>query len=249
MGKSSILDMIKQVGREGKGFGEIIRRGGLYVLRRLLYPYAVIKILIGDIKGSEKATEFIFSISGGLIRPMQLKSEILQLLNEVEKIKPKKILEIGTANGGTLFSICRSSPKDAKIISIDLPRGKFGGGYANWRKWLYKLFVIGKQKIYFIRNDSHSKQTLEEVEKLLNGGKIDFLFIDGDHTYEGVKRDFNIYSKIVRDGGLIAFHDIARTENDSKVYEFWEEIKKLYNNKEFINNECQGWAGIGIIRK
>jgi hypothetical protein len=34
------------------------------------------------------------------------------------------------------------------------------------------------------------------------------LFIDGDHTYEGVRRDFEMYSPLVRKGGIIAFHDI-----------------------------------------
>jgi len=37
----------------------------------------------------------------------------------------------------------------------------------------------------------------------------DFLFIDGDHTYEGVEGDFEMYSPLVRRGGIIAFHDIV----------------------------------------
>jgi hypothetical protein len=37
--------------------------------------------------------------------------------------------------------------------------------------------------------------------------KIDFLFIDGDHSYEGVKKDFELYSKILSDSGVIVLHD------------------------------------------
>ena len=40
------------------------------------------------------------------------------------------------------------------------------------------------------------------------GEKLDFLFIDGDHSYDGVKADFEMYAPMVRPGGLIAFHDI-----------------------------------------
>lgn len=38
---------------------------------------------------------------------------------------------------------------------------------------------------------------------------MDFLFIDGDHAYEGVKADFEMYSPLVRKGGLVALHDIC----------------------------------------
>jgi len=37
--------------------------------------------------------------------------------------------------------------------------------------------------------------------------KIDLLFIDGDHSYEGVKLDFELYSKILNPNGLILIHD------------------------------------------
>ena len=37
--------------------------------------------------------------------------------------------------------------------------------------------------------------------------KIDFLFIDGDHSYEGVKKDFELYSTILSDKGIIMLHD------------------------------------------
>jgi predicted O-methyltransferase YrrM len=42
----------------------------------------------------------------------------------------------------------------------------------------------------------------------LKDNKVDFLFIDADHSYEGVKKDFEMYSPLVRKGGIIAFHDI-----------------------------------------
>jgi len=51
----------------------------------------------------------------------------------------------------------------------------------------------------------------------LNGEPLDFLFIDGDHTYEGVKRDFEMYSPLVRNGGIIAFHDIVKHPPETVV--------------------------------
>jgi len=48
------------------------------------------------------------------------------------------------------------------------------------------------------------------------------LFPDGDHSYEGVKRDFEMYSPLVRPGGIIAFHDTVFMDG---VRRFWAELK------------------------
>ena len=49
---------------------------------------------------------------------------------------------------------------------------------------------------------------LRAAAQKLGGAELDFLFIDGDHSYAGVKQDFEKYSGYVKRGGLIAFHDI-----------------------------------------
>jgi hypothetical protein len=47
----------------------------------------------------------------------------------LETLKPERILEIGTASGETLFLFTRVSCQNTIVVSIDLPGGKFGGGY------------------------------------------------------------------------------------------------------------------------
>jgi hypothetical protein len=83
----------------------------------------------------------------------------------------------------------------------------------------------------------------------LDGKKADVLFIDGDHTYAGVKKDFAMYSPFVKDDGIIIFHDILENANDPdcQVDKFWQELVQKKISREFINSESQGWAGIGII--
>ena len=94
-------------------------------------------------------------MGGLLIKPMQIKEEISELLKILDKIKPKITLEIGTANGGTLFLFSQVATNDATILSIDLPGGKFGGGYPIWKIPLYKSFARKDQKIYLIRGGKY----------------------------------------------------------------------------------------------
>ena len=183
------------------------------------------------------------------ISPAQVKEEITELVKILARRKPKLVLEVGTARGGTLFLFARISSPDAVILSIDLPGGPFGGGYPEWRILLYKSFAIQNQKINLIRGNSHDFYTRKMVEKILEGRKLDFLFVDGDHTYDGVKTDFEMYGKLVRKDGIIALHDIVPgpPENVGGVPKFWNEIKHNFGYVELVKNRNQSGCGIGII--
>ena len=100
-----------------------------------------------------------------------------------------------------------------------------------------------------LRADSHNPKTFKLVKTVLADKKVGFLFIDGDHTYEGVKRDFKMYSSLVKEGGIVAFHDIVEHDPRSscKVNKFWQEIHKEYEFKEIVKDWDQKWAGIGVI--
>ncbi len=206
-----------------------------------------------DVRGIERSLDFALSheFIGALIAPMQVREEIQELLRLVDSLKPRTVLEIGTANGGTLFLFTRFAASDAELMSIDLPWGRFGGGYSAWRSDLYvnRSFALGEQRIRLIRKDSHSTESLSEVRTMLDGRSVDFLFIDGDHSYEGVRRDFEMYSPLVREGGMIAFHDICPGPQRlvGGVPRFWSEIREGRDIKELVKDPKQGGYGIGVI--
>lgn len=183
------------------------------------------------------------------INPLQIPEEMTKLLEITKKHKPRYLLEIGTALGGTLFSFSRTANPHATLISIDLPGGKFGGGYPIWRIQYYKSFASKYQKIKLLRRSSHDMNTLNKIKSYLNNAQLDMLFIDGDHTYKGVKQDFELYSPLVKKGGLVVFHDIALhpPETGVEVDRFWSEIKQKFSYQEIIKDPNQGSAGIGII--
>src|SRR5207247_1912014 len=77
-----------------------------------------------------------------------------------------------------------------------------------------------------------------------------FLMIDGDHTYEGVRQDFEMYAPLVGDGSPIAFHDILPHPEDSlcEVDRFWNEIRSGYRHVEFIDVPPGAqYGGIGVL--
>lgn len=193
---------------------------------------------------------YCFYVLGGIIRPIQIREEFRAFLQIFKDKSPKIVLEIGTANGGSLFSLCKLAPADAVIISIDLPAGRFGGGYPEWKTPIYELFKKENQRLFLLREDSHLVETVVKIKKILNDKQIDFMFIDGDHTYDGVKKDFEMYSTLVKRQGVIAFHDVTPNgleEFTGGVPIFWKEIKYKYKYKEFIKDENQTGYGIGCL--
>jgi predicted O-methyltransferase YrrM len=189
-----------------------------------------------------------FSYAGAFLRPVQVPEEMVSLLDDVRTLSPKTVLEIGTFRGGTLYLWTRLAQPDATIVSVDLPGGKFGGGYSRLRTPIYRRFPRERQALHLLRANSHDAKTLETVKGLFGPSSIDFLFIDGDHTYEGVKRDWEMYSPLVRKGGLVAFHDVAGNYGETQVKRCWDEMKSDFTYREYMAHP-DGQYGIGVLFK
>ena len=175
--------------------------------------------------------------------------EIITLCERLQKLNPQNIIEIGTYNGGTFFLWAKLF-EIKKLLSIDKPGGHFGGGYNNKKiKFFNCMKKNPKSNFYYLQKDSHKISTLEETYKIFGKHKVDFLFIDGDHTYDGVKKDYEMYSPLVRSGGLVAFHDIVEhtANKNCNVDKLWKEIKHKYNYSEIIESKDQSSFGIGVI--
>jgi predicted O-methyltransferase YrrM len=186
------------------------------------------------------------------IRPKQALDEIRELFEIVKGLETKYVCEIGTWKGGTFYLWCEAAREEATLIALDYLIGPLLHPFSLRRRLFYRHFrKAPSQKIYFVAGDSHKKETLKTVKTKLHGARLDFLFIDGDHTYDGVKRDFEMYSPLVREGGVIAFHDILpRPDCPSvQVERFWREIKLKYRFREFVANSAEpaSRVGIGVI--
>lgn len=182
----------------------------------------------------------------------QKKVEILELLRLLRDLRPKYLCEIGSEGGGTLFLFCNAAAPRARILSIDI-------NFTDEQRWAFRHFGHRGQKVTCLEADSHSKDTLTAVKRWLNGQKLDFLFIDGDHSLSGVSMDYQMFAPHVRKGGIIAFHDIVQdfrtrfgimTPSDvGEVPQFWQDLKNrnLHMTQEIIDNPDQDGYGIGVV--
>lgn len=180
---------------------------------------------------------------------VQKPPELLLFLESLKGKKLKVVVEIGTARGGVFYALCQAAENDAVLVSVDLPEGPYGGGCSGKDILRLRKYAKPGQTLRFIQQDSHLESTKRELWEAINKEKIDLLFIDGDHTYNGVKQDWELYSPLVRTGGMIVFHDICfhPTMPDVQVNEFWGGLKVGKNSVEFIDSSDRNWGGIGVI--
>jgi len=189
---------------------------------------------------------FAFPPGPTSIRPVQVRSELESFAALVRAESPRNVLEVGTAGGGTLFVLAWASHDAARILSLDIQR------YDLLRKQLFRGFARPGQHVEVRRADSHLASTRDAVERFFDGAPLDLLFVDGDHAYESVRADFELYGSLVRPGGLIAFHDIVEGSSDTSedVPRFWREIRpSLVETRELVDSWEQGGFGIGVGRR
>jgi len=130
--------------------------------------------------------------------------------------KNRKVFEIGTFNGRTTLNIALNTSKLTKIYTLDLPRDKRDSSFADvcllFDKDKYKEI---QERIVTLYGDSmnYDFQSLNIL--------YDMIFIDGDHSYDGCLNDSNKVSKILKEDGLIIWHD----------YLAWDGVTKYLNEQ------------------
>ncbi len=179
-------------------------------------------------------------------RAAQVRPEFLALLARLAERPPRTICEIGMATGGTAFLFARIAAPDAVFVTIDCIHHPA-------RRAAVRRFATADQRIFCLQGDSHQPSTLEEARRLVGGSGFDF-----DHSYEGVRADFELFAPFVRPEGRIAFHDIVldyktRHGRDTGTYtggvpRYWTEVRsRCPAAEEFVDDPEQDGFGIGFI--
>jgi glycosyltransferase involved in cell wall biosynthesis len=124
--------------------------------------------------------------------------ELAWIVEKVKKLNPKAILEIGVESGGTLkiWEQLLKQDKDSILIGIDLSPNM---------QW-----DISQSKVSasVIEGDAHTIAAIQQVENILQGRRLDFIFIDSEHTDQASQLETLLYQEYLKPCGFIGYHDI-----------------------------------------
>jgi predicted O-methyltransferase YrrM len=161
--------------------------------------------------GSDHVGRFRGSYDGG-IHLQQDPEEMANLIVFLQhrKIKIKNYLEVGCAAGGFTYVIDHFfKPKNIVLVDDEKHR----------RHQFLKTVLKDVNYQKFV-GDSQSESTRLLVFNL--NLKFDIIFIDADHSYEGVKKDTMNYLPLLKQDGLIIFHDVA--EEPCGIHKWLDEM-------------------------
>jgi predicted O-methyltransferase YrrM len=176
----------------------------------------------------------------------QVDTEFLPLLEEYKRLSPKKnILEIGAYNGGTYWYWLKYAEPESNIVLIDntitYDKSK------QWSEWTRSDDNKDKNvSLTLLNMDSDDSRVFDT----LRGIMFDFIFVDGGHSYEVSKKDYENFYPMLRKDGIISFHDINNAGYPAfGVKKLWGEIKRIGIGYREIITMLEQVGGIGIIYK
>lgn len=182
----------------------------------------------------------------------QYPRQFAQYLNFIVRTQPviNVYAEIGVAAGGTYMFTSDFLEKHCgmeRSYAVDVaPLGKALGdhGTSPYDGKLEEYLCSRREKRRFIQGSS---DTLRR-ELLKSGERVDLLLIDGDHSYNGVKRDFEALQDLCR---TFVFHDIT-SDACPGVGMFWRELRdsgkyKTYEFTESYSGVSGSFLGIGVL--
>lgn len=158
---------------------------------------------------------------------------------------PELIVELGTHWGEAYFTFCQTV-EECGLSSVcyavdhwlgDEHAGHYGEEvFENVRQYNERYY---SQFSYLLRS------SFDDAISQFGDGSIALLHIDGLHTYEAARHDFNTWLPKVKPGGIVLLHDICPKHEDFGVWRLWDEIKAEFPNAfEFHHS----W-GLGVVRK
>jgi len=152
----------------------------------------------------------------------------------VRRKRPEVVVDLGVDYGYSTFSF--AIPRIGHVYGIDSFEGDVHGGERNTYD-----FVMQKKDELDLNNVSFIKGFFDDVVQTWDKN-IDILHIDGYHTYEAVKNDYEKWSPFVKDDGIIIFHDTCVDREDFGVARFFKELNLPKTNFGNCN-------GLGVVSK
>lgn len=158
--------------------------------------------------------------------------------------RPTVLVELGTHTGESYFAFCQAiaeSGVHCRAFAVDTWQGdKHTGAYDD------EIF----NEVHAYNNARYSafsqliRARFDEAACQFDKESIDLLHIDGEHTYEAVRHDFDCWWPKVRPGGVVVMHDSAERFHNFGVWKLLEELRRELPVSEFVHSH-----GLGVVVK
>jgi hypothetical protein len=162
----------------------------------------------------------------------------------IAAMRPAVVVELGTQTGLSYFCFCQSVAEagvSARCYAVDTWAGdEHTGSYDE------SVFadVSAHNTEHYASFSTLLRMRFEEAVTEFEDESIELLHIDGFHTYEAVRNDFETWFPKVKPGGIVLFHDIVARLFDFGAWRFWSELETQFPTFAFRHG-----FGLGVLRK
>jgi Methyltransferase domain len=158
--------------------------------------------------------------------------------------RPKLLVELGAFYGESYFGFCQALEERSILCNcyaVDTWQGDDQGGF--YGEEIY-ADVEAYNRAHYSSFSHLMRMTFDEALSYFSDDGIDILHIDGHHSYESVRSDFECWIRKVRPGGIVLLHDICVRSAGFGVWRLWEELRESFPHFAFTHS-----AGLGVVVK
>lgn len=160
-----------------------------------------------------------------------------------EQLRPRSVVELGSAHGYSFFVFCQALElfcPGGECAAVDTWKGDINTGaysghvYESVKENLERHFPDARARLL--------RMTFDEAAGQFADGSLDLVFVDGCHTLEAVRHDFETWLPKMSERGVMLFHDTRVMAENFGVWQFWAEVSGKFPSFEFPHD-----YGLGVL--